>query len=113
MSLTEKRAGKLRQMTAVFRRSGLLSMLCLGVIVLFLAAALLAPVLTPYSPTEQTLVDALQGPSAEHWLGTDNLGRDLLTRLLYGAQISLLTSLLSSLLAAVVGHGLRAAGRLL
>ena len=65
--------------------------------------AVLAPVLAPYPPTEQSLTEALQKPSAAHWFGTDNLGRDLLSRILYGARISLISSLLSSLIAAAIG----------
>ena len=65
--------------------------------------AVLAPVLAPYPPTEQSLREALQKPSAAHWFGTDNLGRDLLSRILYGARISLISSLLSSLIAAAIG----------
>jgi ABC-type dipeptide/oligopeptide/nickel transport system permease subunit len=45
---------------------------------------------TPYDPIQQNLVASLQTPSAEHWLGTDQLGRDVLTRILYGTRISLL-----------------------
>ncbi len=52
-------------------------------------AALLAPVLAPYDPNVQTLIDRNAPPSAEHWLGLDALGRDLLSRLMYGARISL------------------------
>lgn len=58
-------------------------------LILFVLAAAAAPLLTPYDPTAQTLSDALLSPSAEHLLGTDHLGRDVLTRLLYGARYSL------------------------
>ncbi len=51
--------------------------------------ALLAPVLAPYDPNVQTLVDRNAPPSSEHWLGLDALGRDLLSRVMYGARISL------------------------
>ena len=60
------------------------------VMVLFwVAAALLAPWLTPYSPTQQDWKAPNQGPSASHILGTDDLGRDIWTRLIYGARIIL------------------------
>lgn len=94
---------KFRQTVKVFFGRGTIVKICFGVIVLFVLMAILAPVLTPYTPEKQNLVDKLQGPSAVHWLGTDNLGRDLLTRILYGARISLISSLLSSLIAAVLG----------
>ncbi|MFW5734755.1 MAG: ABC transporter permease subunit, partial [Oceanidesulfovibrio sp.] len=60
------------------------------VLVLLLGAgAAFAPVLTPYDPTEVNLADKFAGPSAEHVLGCDHLGRDVATRLLYGARTSL------------------------
>ncbi|NKE69221.1 nickel transporter permease [Candidatus Manganitrophus noduliformans] len=63
----------------------------LGLILLtlFLIAALFAPLLAPYDPFDQQLKEGLAPPSAEHPLGQDKLGRDLLSRILYGARISL------------------------
>ncbi|HWQ15702.1 MAG TPA: nickel transporter permease [Roseiflexaceae bacterium] len=62
-------------------------------IALFLLAALLAPVLSPADPLAQNVAKGLRPPSAEFPLGTDKLGRDILSRLLYGARISLLVGL--------------------
>ena len=56
---------------------------------LIVAAAVLAPLVAPYDPTEQDIMARLQGPSAEFLLGTDQFGRDVLSRLLWGARISL------------------------
>lgn len=56
-------------------------------IIMLLAAA--APIVAPYPPNKQSLMNRLEGPSAEHWLGTDEAGRDELSRLIYGARISL------------------------
>ena len=95
--------GKLRQSMRVFFSRGLMVKGCFAVIVLFVAVAVLAPLLAPYPPTQQSWGETLQPPSAAHWFGTDNLGRDLFSRILYGARISLVTSLLSSLIAAVLG----------
>lgn len=100
---TNASSGNLRQTVRVFFSRGVIVKICFAIIVLFVLAAIFAPLLTPYEPEKQSLLDKLQGPSAEHLLGTDNLGRDLLTRLLYGARISLLSSLLSSLIAAAIG----------
>ena len=75
----------------------------LGIIVTFVALAALAPVLSPYDPNAQDLASAIQGPSAEHWLGTDQLGRDIATRLMYGARISLLIGVLAVAIGLVVG----------
>jgi ABC-type dipeptide/oligopeptide/nickel transport system permease subunit len=75
----------------------------LVIIVLFCLVALLAPWISPYSPYEQDLYAVLAGPSAQHWFGTDNLGRDLFTRTLYGARVSLLFGIGSTALSAALG----------
>lgn len=91
------------QMLRVLFGRGIVAKICFGIIVFFLFLAIFAPLLSPYSPTAQELDNVLAGPSAEHLFGTDFLGRDLLSRLIYGARISLMASLFSSLIAAVVG----------
>ncbi|WNV74217.1 ABC transporter permease [Geodermatophilus sp. DSM 44513] len=78
-------------------------MVGLGIIVVFVALAVLAPVLSPYDPNGQDLRSAIQGPSAEHWLGTDQLGRDIATRLMYGGRISLLIGVLAVSIGLAVG----------
>jgi peptide/nickel transport system permease protein len=60
---------------------------------LLILLALFAPVLCPYSYDEQRLPERLIGPSSAHWLGTDELGRDVLSRILYGTRISMLVGL--------------------
>jgi peptide/nickel transport system permease protein len=65
------------------------------VILLFFATALLAPSLSPYDPLAQNLDRRLQGPSWAHPLGTDDFGRDILSRVMYGARISLTVGFLS------------------
>ncbi len=67
------------------------------------AAGLLAPWLAPADPTAIHLEDALLSPSAHHWLGTDQLGRDVASRLLYGARVSLSVGLVAVGLATLVG----------
>lgn len=61
----------------------------LSIVLVFVLAALAAPLLSPYGPTDQDFVNAMQPPSAAHWLGTDSFGQDLYTRLLYGARSAL------------------------
>jgi ABC-type dipeptide/oligopeptide/nickel transport system permease subunit len=73
------------------------------VILLFSAMAVFAPWIAPYSPYEQDLYAVLSGPSAAHWFGTDNLGRDLLSRTIYGARVSLLFGIGSTALSAALG----------
>ncbi len=67
------------------------------------AVAVLAPVLAPYDPVAQDLRARLRPPSAEHWFGTDEFGRDVLSRVVYGARISLVTGLVPVLTGLVVG----------
>lgn len=61
-----------------------------SIIVFFVLVAIIAPLLTSYTYAEQNVVNRLQPPSAEHWLGTDHLGRDIFTRIAYGARVSLM-----------------------
>nr|WP_240036766.1 nickel ABC transporter permease subunit NikC [Paenibacillus amylolyticus] len=63
--------------------------ICAAVVLLFFILALLAPWIAPHDPVKVNLLQKLKAPSAEHWLGTDHLGRDNLSRLLYGARISI------------------------
>ena len=75
-----------------------------GVIVfIFVLVALLASVIAPYPPNEGELALRLKPPSAEHWLGTDALGRDILSRVIYGAQVSLQIQVVAVLIALVLG----------
>ena len=73
------------------------------------AAALLAPVLTPYAPNEPDFLAVLSGPSLQHPLGTDDLGRDVLTRVFHGARVSLVVGVFSVLSALIAGTVLGAA----
>ncbi len=75
----------------------------LVLVVLFSVAALLAPILTPYDPTMVNPVRRLEPPSFEHLLGLDNLGRDILSRLLYGSRWSLGTAAIATLLIMTIG----------
>jgi ABC-type dipeptide/oligopeptide/nickel transport system permease subunit len=75
----------------------------LGIILLFTVAALLAPAVAPHAPTAQELTDAVRPPSAAYPLGTDNFGRDILSRLIFGARISLFIGLLSQTMAVSIG----------
>jgi peptide/nickel transport system permease protein len=86
----------------VWRRSPL-AMVGLTLIVLLALIALLAPLIAPANPLKQVLSTRLKPPSAEHWLGTDQLGRDVLSRMIYGSRISLVIGIVVVGLAASVG----------
>ncbi len=75
-------------------------------ILLFILAAALAPVLTPYGYEEIDVLNRLAGPTAEHLFGTDELGRDVLTRMLYGARISLLVGIVPTIVSMLIGAAL-------
>jgi peptide/nickel transport system permease protein len=72
----------------------------------FVVVALLAPVVAPYDPLKGRLGERLQSPSRAHWLGTDELGRDVLSRILYGARITVQIQLAAVGLALAVGTAL-------
>jgi peptide/nickel transport system permease protein len=73
-----------------------------------LGLAILAPVIAPYDPTKQDLQNILQDPSSKHWLGTDQLGRDVWSRMLYAARVDLRVGFLAVLLPFVIGTTLGA-----
>ncbi|MEH7439458.1 nickel transporter permease [Neobacillus drentensis] len=75
----------------------------LGIVVFFIIIAILAPVISPYSYKEQVLSDRMLAPSSEHWFGTDDFGRDIFSRILYGARISLWVGFFSVLGSVVFG----------
>jgi peptide/nickel transport system permease protein len=72
----------------LFRRNHL-AMAGLITVIILILASLAAPLITPYSPSTQSLADRLAAPSWAHWFGTDELGRDLYTRVIYGGRITL------------------------
>ncbi len=84
-----------------------LALVGIGIIGILLASALLAPVLAPYSPNRQDLSQGLTPPSSQHPLGRDKLGRDIYSRIIFGARISLLVGVVtvgvSSLIGILVG----------
>lgn len=72
-----------------FLRGNRLASYGAGLLVVILLALIFGPMLSPYEPARLNVVDALAGPSATHWLGTDSFGRDVLTRLLHGGRVTL------------------------
>lgn len=99
MSSTRSQSSRI---LARFRRSRL-AVATLAILVVVHLAVLLAPWIAPHSPETLSLARRLEPPSAGHWLGTDEYGRDLLTRLLYGGRVSLAVGLTSMLASMVLG----------
>ncbi|MBQ2219560.1 MAG: ABC transporter permease, partial [Elusimicrobia bacterium] len=73
------------------------------VITLLIVVALFAPVISPYTPSEQNVFERLQAPSLTHVFGTDDLGRDVFTRMIFGARISLAVGFISVFIILVIG----------
>jgi peptide/nickel transport system permease protein len=90
-----------RAMRRLLRRKG--AVFGLFVISLLVALAVLAPLLSPYDPNAQTWTAVRQAPSALHWFGTDDVGRDVLARVIYGARASLMAGIISVAIAIAIG----------
>jgi peptide/nickel transport system permease protein len=86
---TAKRESRLFE----FLRHSVLARFGFAIAALFIIAALAAPLIAPANPSAQNLATRLQSPSHSHWMGTDELGRDIFSRILYGARISLFVSI--------------------
>jgi peptide/nickel transport system permease protein len=105
VALGQGRAGARSMRSLVWRRFrgnplAIAGLVVLGVLTLI---ALAAPLVAPYDPDAVDPRNALQSPNADHWLGTDDLGRDVLSRLMYAARISLSVGVVVSLIAVVIG----------
>ncbi|MGM0421344.1 MAG: ABC transporter permease, partial [Bacillota bacterium] len=89
--MAKKKAGKQSQWAEVWRRLKMnkTAMLGLGIILILIVTAIFAPWIAPYPPNQPNVIDRLQGPSWQHLLGTDNFGRDIFSRIIYGTRISL------------------------
>lgn len=75
----------------------------LGIVIFFIILACIAPLIAPYSYKDQILANRMLAPSSKHWFGTDDFGRDIFSRVLYGARISLWVGFFSVLGSVVVG----------
>ncbi len=92
-------------LSAAFRflRHNVLSLIGVVIIIFWVVVSIAAPVIAPYDPLKQNLRDRLQAPSAQHIMGTDELGRDVFSRVLYGGRISLPIGFIVVISATVIG----------
>jgi peptide/nickel transport system permease protein len=102
VGLSQQRVNNQSRFWIAFRRNriaviGLIVIICLGLL------ALLAPLIAPFDPIEHHIIDRLKPPSAIYLLGTDELGRDLFSRLLYGARISLVIGFVAQGVSMTIG----------
>ena len=79
-------------------------MVCLFIVILLCLIALFAPLIAPYDPNKQVLTDRLMKPCGQHWFGTDDLGRDIFSRIIYGCRVSLSVGIISQIIATVIGY---------
>jgi peptide/nickel transport system permease protein len=90
-----------RALRRLFKRKG--ALVGLAVIAAFLVLAILAPLIAPYDPITTSWTLVRKAPSAQHWFGTDDLGRDILARVIYGARASLMAGAISVGIALGIG----------
>jgi len=103
MAIASDSAGIRRPGLWVAFRDNRLSWLGAAILGIILAMAIFAPLVSPYDPLSQNVAQRLDPPSAEHLMGTDSYGRDVLSRIIYGARISLTVSFVAIVIAAVIG----------
>ncbi len=94
--------GRAYRVTAALLHNPLATLGLIIVLVLILTA-IFAPLIAPHSPIGQELANRLQPPSSEHWMGTDELGRDIYSRVVYGSRITLMIVLLVAVISAPIG----------
>lgn len=101
--MQEARRRARKRFLRVFLNRGAIIPICVTILVAFFVVTALAGVIAPHDPDVQDLAGALEPPSLGHLLGQDNLGRDVLSRIIYGGRVSLSVSVLAGLVAAVLG----------
>jgi peptide/nickel transport system permease protein len=94
-------AARSRRLAAFLRHRG--AVVGAAIVLAFVAAACLAPLIAPFDPMKTDFLAVRKPPSAAHWLGTDELGRDLLARMIFGARASLMAGVVSGLIAVLIG----------
>lgn len=100
---TDERGSSLWQDAWVKLRKNRLALCGLAVLVILCVVSLLTPWIAPYGYEEQDLILGATPPSAEHWLGTDIFGRDMLTRIMYGGRVSLTVGFIATGVALIIG----------
>lgn len=102
MAMTSDPPARRSALWTALRRNRL-SWVGLVLLALIVGAAVLAPLIAPYDPVQQHIIHRLRPPSAQFWLGTDTYGRDVLSRLIYGARVSLVIGFVAILIAMIIG----------
>ena len=100
-SKAESATGIMRSIRSLTREP--MGLLGLSLVVIFLLMAILAPLISPYDPLKISVMSKFQSPNLSHWLGTDHLGRDTLSRIIYGSRTALSIALTATGLAGILG----------
>lgn len=77
--------------------------IALAILLIIITSAIFAPYISPYDPMAMDLSASLEGPSRTHWLGTDKMGRDILSRIIYGSRVSLLVGVVAVGISGIIG----------
>jgi len=104
-SVALENAKSLSPMGIVYKRlrRNKMAVAALFILVILTILAVFAPLITPYDRDQVDMLNAYQKPSGDHWLGTDDLGRDTFTRLIYGGRVSLSVGLVSTAISLLIG----------
>jgi ABC-type dipeptide/oligopeptide/nickel transport system permease subunit len=102
VSAMPPRRSEWRRITRVFFGRKLYA-IGFAIVVILIVVAIFAPLITPYDPIQSNLPEKLQQPSWQHWLGTDSIGRDTLSRIIYGARTSLIIGFSAVFAGGVIG----------
>jgi peptide/nickel transport system permease protein len=103
----DRKRGQLRDIWRRFKKNKL-ALIGLIIVAILMVIAIINPWITPYDPTEQNLLNTKAGPSGDHLLGTDKLGRDLFSGIIYGVKLALIVGWSVMLLSMIVGVALGA-----
>ena len=99
---TEKVPGPWREAWRSFKKSKS-ALVGAGIVVFFVLLAIIGPIIAPFGMNDQNLANRLLAPSGDHWFGTDDLGRDIFSRILFGARLSIWVGFASVIMSVVVG----------
>lgn len=103
ISESKREKGYYAESFKIFRKNKI-AMVSAIILLIMIILAIFAPLVTVYDPDKQVLTERLLSPSAKHWFGTDEFGRDIFTRCIYGCRVSLSVGIISQLIASVIGY---------
>lgn len=105
MTIVKKESQKLKRWKAFYKKFKRNKLALIGgyIVLFYLLVALFAPIISPQDPFKIDLVNKLQPPSFDHWMGTDDKGRDILSRLIFGSRLSLAVGFVSVFFGAAIG----------